>query len=126
MNRSGLLHPITVRENGEGYDLIAGGHRLEAVRQLGLAEIDCIVINASDLEAELAIHRREPLSIRASEIEFDKCVARRKAIYEELHPETRHGAIGRGRILRVAKLATLRRRTGFSADTAAATGKSER
>ena len=125
VNRSGLLHPITVRENGESYDLIAGGHRLEAVRQLDLVEVDCIVISASDLEAELASIDENLCRAELSGIEFDKHVARRKAIYEELHPETKHGAIGGGRMLS-RQVGDPEKADRFSADTATATGKSER
>jgi hypothetical protein len=49
--------------------------------------------------------------------------ARRKAIYRELHPETQHGAVGGGQdqSRKVCDSATR-----FSAETAKATGRSER
>lgn len=51
-------------------------------------------------------------------------MARRKELYEEKHPEAKHGAIGNGRS-RVASDATLLS-TAFAASTAAAIGKHER
>ena len=45
-----------------------------------------------------------------------------KELYEMLHPETKHGAIGNGRVAESATLPTPR----FSADTAEKTGVAER
>src|SRR5215471_9292942 len=51
----GLLHPITVRANGDRYDLIAGKVRLKAVMDLGC---DGIVANLIESEnsVEISIH----------------------------------------------------------------------
>ena len=61
----GQLNPITVRKVGESYQLVAGGHRLEACHQLGETQIDCIVISSKRLGSRAGDHRREPLSSRA-------------------------------------------------------------
>lgn len=64
LSRIGLQTPIHVRIadhpvvlDGEEVDgvpvLIAGAHRLAAAKSLGWEEIDCIVIEATDVEAEL-------------------------------------------------------------------------
>lgn len=52
----GLLQPIVVRPAGDGYQLVAGGRRIEAHRLLGLAAIDANVAEslADELEALLA------------------------------------------------------------------------
>ena len=47
----GLINPITIDRDNK---LIAGAHRLEACRHLGLDEIDCIVLNCDELRTELA------------------------------------------------------------------------
>ena len=47
----GLINPITV---GKDKTLIAGRHRLEACRLLGLNEIECVVLDCDALHAELA------------------------------------------------------------------------
>lgn len=52
-----------------------------------------------------------------------KLVAKRKAAYEAVHPETRNGASGKGRP-KVRQLGEANNR--FTADTAAKTGKPER
>src|SRR5512141_2933021 len=52
----GLIQPILVRKNGEGYKLIAGERRWRAAQMAGLQDIPAIVREASDAEAfELAL-----------------------------------------------------------------------
>ena len=51
--------------------------------------------------------------------------ARRKVIYEELHPETRNGAVGNGRE-KVRQVGEATPADRFTAETASATGRSER
>lgn len=53
------------------------------------------------------------------------CVAKRKELYETLHPETRVGATGVGRE-KVRQVGEANAADRFTADTAKATGKSER
>ena len=45
----GVLQPLTVRQRGGGFELVAGERRLRAARMAGLREVPCIVVNA-DLE----------------------------------------------------------------------------
>jgi ParB/RepB/Spo0J family partition protein len=51
----GLLSPIVVRRTGRPdiMDLVAGQHRLEAMKRLGRREIQCLVVSDADLQAEL-------------------------------------------------------------------------
>lgn len=84
----GLLHPITVSAD---YTLIAGNHRLEAAKLLGWTEIECTVSDLSGLLAELAEIDENFVRSNLSPIEFGDLLLRRKEIYEELHPETKHG-----------------------------------
>jgi ParB-like chromosome segregation protein Spo0J len=49
----GLQHPITVREKGEKYHLIAGRHRLEACRKLGREHVPAIIVKMTNDEARL-------------------------------------------------------------------------
>lgn len=44
----GLLQPIVVRPEGEGYVLVAGERRLRAVKQVGLASISAVIRSESD------------------------------------------------------------------------------
>ena len=91
---------------------------------MGLAEIECIVIEAVGLEAELATIDENLCRAELTPVQFSKQLVRRKAIYEELHPETRHGAIGGGTQSR--QLGDSGMVDRFTANTAAATRKSER
>jgi len=43
-----MINPITVRRDGEDYVLIVGAHRLEAIRQLGYTEVECIIVDCDD------------------------------------------------------------------------------
>ncbi len=49
----GLVAPITVRQDGEGYRLVCGAHRLEACRRTGSQTIPAFVATAGDLDCEL-------------------------------------------------------------------------
>jgi ParB family chromosome partitioning protein len=61
MQRIGLMTPIEVRATGDGsvdrnhrlWQLLAGGHRLEAAKQLGWVEIDCFVFEGNEVQARL-------------------------------------------------------------------------
>jgi ParB family transcriptional regulator, chromosome partitioning protein len=55
----GLIHPIEVIEDGSGYLLISGAHRLAAVKQLGWVDIPVIVKIASEITSQSSIKMRE-------------------------------------------------------------------
>src|SRR3954447_1179826 len=68
----GLLNPITVRAADEGYEVIAGSHRLQACDLLGWPEVDCIVLDLDDITAEMAmiaenVHRAELTKLKRDE-----------------------------------------------------------
>ena len=46
----GVLQPLTVRQKGERFELIAGERRLRAARMAGLTEVPCILMDV-DMEA---------------------------------------------------------------------------
>ncbi len=124
INEVGLLNPVTVAPDGEGYALIAGMHRLEAARLLGWTEIPATVLALDQhrrVIAECDENLCAPSLTPAERAEFTR---RRKAAYEALHPETTHG--GDRKSDQVANLATRSEAPRFTADTAAATGQSER
>lgn len=119
----GLINPIRVRQSGDRWEVIAGVHRLTACRNLGLAEIEAIVVTDDDLHAELAMIDENLCRAELSPADRAKQTARRKAIYLELHPETAHGANLEG--AGVANSATPET-PRFTKATAAVTGQSER
>jgi ParB-like chromosome segregation protein Spo0J len=70
----GLQTPITVRSDPEGddYFLVAGMHRLQAVKSLGHERIDCVVVEWNETEARLweiseNLHRAELSALERSE-----------------------------------------------------------
>lgn len=93
----GLLQPISVRPITGGYEIIAGGHRCEAARTLEWPTIPAFVRSDDDLHAELALIDENLIRNELSPAERALAQARRKKIYEALHPETKVGATGKGR-----------------------------
>ena len=81
----GMMNPITVTAD---HTLVAGLHRLEAVKRLGWKEVECKVMEADDLHAELAEIDENVVRSGLSELELCELLARRKKIYEILHPGT--------------------------------------
>ena len=114
----GLLNPITVDPH---FNLIAGLHRLEAHKGLGLAEIECTVLDVDPLLAELA--QIDENLARADLTKFEESVelAKRKRVYERLYPETQQHVAG-GK----ARQETATDNLSFAKDAAEKTGDSER
>ena len=127
----GLQNPIVIRADGR---LISGAHRLEAYRLLGRTTIPCRVAPMDGELWEQALRdgnthlvdelqeidenlQREELTA----LEQGEVIARRKVIYETLHPETKHGGDRRASRSN-CDLNTPR----FTEDTSASAGLSER
>ena len=83
-----LMNPITIDRN---YVLIAGLHRLEAMKLLGRTEIECIISSLEGLQAELAEIDENFVRCDLPTVDHNDMVLRRKEIYEALHPETKNG-----------------------------------
>jgi ParB/RepB/Spo0J family partition protein len=135
ISESGLLQPITVRKVRksragqvcDAFEVIAGMHRVKAFRRLGRETIPAVVTEMDDLRAELALIDENLCRNDLSPAERSAAQARRKAIYQQLHPETKAGAAGNGRSKK--KLAQLEQATSesvprFDEAAAAATGQS--
>lgn len=127
----GLRCPINVRLVDDEYELIAGSHRLAAFERLGETEILVIEIVEDDLRAELAMIDENLCRSELSPADRTAQTTRRKAIYERLHPETRHGEnLGNARVANLATRDTgichIERAPSFAAATAKSTGQSER
>lgn len=89
----GLLNPITITADGV---LVAGYHRLEACKSLGWRFIPVHVVSLDRLSAELAEIDENLMRNELHWFDRDKQLARRKELYEELHPETKRGGDRRG------------------------------
>ena len=121
----GLLHPILLTRDGQKFHLVAGLHRLEAVKRLKIyARIDALIIDKNSDQALLAEIDENLIRAELTPAETALHTVRRKELYEKLHPETKQGGApgkaGGGKKTKTAKLAT------FAKDTAAKTGQSER
>jgi ParB family chromosome partitioning protein len=81
----GLLNPITVDSS---HTLIAGLHRLEAAKLLDWTEIECTVCSIDSIRAELAEIDENVIRRNLTNAELSSLLARRKKLYETLHPET--------------------------------------
>ena len=93
----GLINPIMVDQT---HTLIAGLHRLEAMKLLGRTEIECTVSDLDGLQVALAEIDENFVRKDLSDDEFRELLLRRKEIYESLHPETKAGiaqAVGMNR-----------------------------
>ena len=109
----GLLNPLTIdRDNF----LIAGLHRLEAVKRLGWTEVDCTVSSLEGLAAELAEIDENIVRSDMSTLEYGEILLRRKEIYETPHPETKRG-MRNGQTSKSDKMSFLETKS-FAQDTA--------
>lgn len=96
----GLLNAITVRKvqrsrNGQmcdAYEVIAGMHRVKAFRRLQRETIPAVVLDVDDLHAELMLIDENLYRNDLTPAERASAQSRRKAIYQQLHPETKVGA----------------------------------
>lgn len=84
MEEIGLLNPITVRRDGPGYVLVAGLHRLEAAKRLDWLEIEAVVVNLTDLEAELAEIDENLIRHDLTVLEQSQHLLRRESVLEAM------------------------------------------
>lgn len=84
ISKLGLLNPITVTPDKV---LLAGRHRLEAMRLLGRRTIEARVVDLEGLRRELAEVDANFVWAELSVLERAEHMRRRRAIYGELHPE---------------------------------------
>ena len=119
----GLLNPITLTED---HTLVAGLHRLEAVKSLGWTEIECTISDLDGLTAQLAELDENFARTNLSPLELGDFLKRRKEIYEELYPETKAGvaqAVGRNKAKGKPMDCNLQSKKPFIEDTADLTGQ---
>ena len=50
-----MLVPVVVRDDGDGFELVAGFHRIAAARSLGLADVPVVVRDAETEDADRAV-----------------------------------------------------------------------
>ncbi|MDB5525529.1 MAG: hypothetical protein JWM58_3292 [Rhizobium sp.] len=120
----GLLNPISVCRSGDGYRLIAGGNRIEACRLAGFHEIKARIFDMTDLERVIAECDENLCGTKLSASEVALFTVKRKEAYEAIYPETKHG--GDVRSIESQSLRLENTVDRFTANTASATGQSER
>lgn len=84
----GLLQPIVVDDQ---LNVIAGVHRVHAARRMGWMSIPAVEVKLDALHAELATIDENLVRNEGTALERAEQLKRRKEIYEEFHPETKHG-----------------------------------
>ncbi len=120
----GLMNPITVNKN---YELIAGYHRLESCKKIGWKEIPVIVLDANELNAELAEIDENLIRTPLTALEEAEQMKRRKEIYEILHPESKpEEQRKKGLNMSNEKISLLKKQKTFTQDTAEKIKKSQR
>lgn len=115
---TGLINPITVTTD---YTLISGAHRLAAYALLEWEEIPVIVLDLKGLQKELAEIDENLVRSELTELQRAMYLARRKEIYEEIHPTTKHG----GSRTSYKKSQVVTNTTCFTKEASSQTGKSE-
>jgi ParB family chromosome partitioning protein len=84
----GILQPLVVRQNGEGFELVAGERRLRAAREIGLPSVPVRIVNFNDqemVEAALVenIHRSDLNAIEKAQ-GFKDYLDRYQVTHEQL------------------------------------------
>ncbi len=124
MDEIGPTTPIQVRTAGADgrHVLIAGGHRYRAAEIAGIEALPATIHDVDDLQAQLREIDENLIRRELSALDRAIFLAARKAVWEELYPETRHG--GDRKSDQVANLATWSNR--FTAEAADKLGMGER
>ncbi len=94
MQARGQIYPIQIATIEPGrFRLLTGAHRIAAAQTLGWTHIEAFLVDDLE-EEEVSLLEIDENLCRAELAPLDRCrfLARRKAIYERLHPETKHGA----------------------------------
>ncbi len=90
----GLRSPILVVESGAKLRLMAGLHRLEAVRSLGRSTISAIVSDDKALQRRVVEVDENLMRRDLSELDRGAFLAERRKLYLELNPEASRGKAG--------------------------------
>lgn len=100
VNEIGLINPITVNvlKNGQ-YELVAGLHRLEAVKRLGKATIPAVRLTLNDSTQQLLEIDENLIRKELHYTERGNLLKQRKKIYESLQPNTKSDKVKKKNIM---------------------------
>ncbi|MCO4793139.1 MAG: ParB N-terminal domain-containing protein [Bacteriovoracaceae bacterium] len=79
----GLINPITINDKNE---LLAGGRRYQAMKELGWDEAPVQMVERNPLEQELISIDENLVRKPLDKMELEQCLNRGREIYEELNP----------------------------------------
>jgi len=121
----GLQTPISVRlvlSRSLGsvpiYQIVAGTYRFEACKSLGWTMIPSTILDLDDVDCQLWQIDENLVRAELTVLERAEHLERRKILYEQKHPESRHGAARKSHPLSPREMS-------FVADTASKTGFSK-
>jgi ParB family chromosome partitioning protein len=80
----GLINPLIVNQD---FELIAGGRRFSALKEMGRTEVPITKISVNKLEEELISIDENLVRRPLNKLELEKCLGRAKDLYEKLYPE---------------------------------------
>jgi ParB/RepB/Spo0J family partition protein len=70
----GMLVPVVVRDDGDGFELVAGFHRIAAAKTLGLADVPVVVRDVETEDADRAVENITSCRRRHDVINADRVV----------------------------------------------------
>jgi ParB/RepB/Spo0J family partition protein len=70
----GMLVPVVVRSDGDGFELVAGFHRIAAARSLGLRDVPVVIREAETEDADRAVENITSCRRRHEVINADRVV----------------------------------------------------
>ena len=82
----GPIHPLVINLNNE---LISGGRRYTAMKELGFSEVPVLKVDRTEKEQELISIDENLVRKDLTKIELEKCLAKGRELYEELYPEAK-------------------------------------
>ena len=108
IKEQGLLQPLLVRKNNDGYEVIAGERRLKAARALNLKQVPVIVKNVSNDEALILALieniQRENLNAMEEAFAYKKLMEDYDLNYEQIAKSVGKDGSTINNILRLLKL----------------------
>lgn len=79
----GCINPLIINKN---YQLLAGGRRFTAMKNLGMDQVPVVMIEKNELEQELISIDENLVRLDLNKVEMEEALGRAKQIYDELHP----------------------------------------
>ncbi len=82
----GIIHPLSLNDQNQ---LIAGGRRYTALKELGITQVPFIRIDKSEKEQELISIDENLVRRDLNKLEMEEALSRGKELYEEIYPSAK-------------------------------------